>query len=162
MSLVDTETEITKLRNAISKITRKQEDPVSFAVLKIKSLTTSLLFMIDPTAQLSEVTKRASRAAVDALYTLISEEAKTHLTSWKRRCNEMGKVTTLQEYLEAISKIEQSKSCKPTRDFIVPSQLADSDVVANSFLCQIWSAKTKKQIFWFWSISKKLLKYPSV
>ena len=60
LSLVDTETEITKLRNAISKITRKQEDPVSFSVLKMKSLTTSLLFMIDPTAQLSEVTKRAS------------------------------------------------------------------------------------------------------
>ena len=78
LSLVDTETEISKLRSAISKITRKQEDPVSFSVLKMKSLTTSLLFMIDPNAPLSEVTKRASRAAVDALYTLISEEAKSH------------------------------------------------------------------------------------
>ena len=145
LSLVDTETEITKLRNAISKIQRKQEDPVSFAVLKMKSLTTSLLFMIDPSASLAEVTKRASRASIDALYTIISEEAKTHLTAWKRKCNEMGRTTTLQDYLDAVSKIEQSKSCKPARDYIVPSRLADSDVTANSFYAKFGLEKPRSR-----------------
>ena len=59
----------------------------------------------------------------------------------------MGKVTTLQEYLDAISKIEQSRACKPTHDFIVPSRLADSDVVANSFYAKFGLEKPRSRSF---------------
>ena len=133
LSLVDTNSEITKIRCAISKITRKQEEPVSFAVLKLKSLTSSLLFMMDPTATVQNVSQRASRAAIDGLYSLITDEARLQLTSWKRRCNEMAKSCSLQDHLDAIANIEQVPACKPSRDFVVPQRLADSDVTINTF-----------------------------
>ena len=59
----------------------------------------------------------------------------------------MGKVTTLQEYLDAISKIEQSKSCKPSWDFRVPSRLADSDVLANSFYAKFGLQRPRSRSF---------------
>ena len=133
LSLVDTNSEITKIRNAISKITRKQEEPASFSVLKLKSLTSSLLFMMDPTATVQNVSQRSSRAAIDGLYSLITDEARLQLTSWKRRCNEMAKSCTLQDHLDAVANIEQVPSCRPSRDFVVPQRLADCDVTINTF-----------------------------
>ena len=130
---MDTQTEITKIRTAIAKIVRKQEEPVSFSVLKLKSLTSSLLFMIEPTANLNQVSKRSSRAAIDGLYSLVSDAARVQLTSWKRRCNEMAKSCTLQDHLDAISNIEQVVTCKPSRDYLVPARLADSDIMASAF-----------------------------
>ena len=117
LSLVDTQTEITQIRTAIGKIVRKQEEPVSFSVLKLKSLTSSLLFMIELTATLNQVSKRSSQAAIDGPYSLVSEEARAQLTSWKRRCNEMAKSCTLQDHLDAIANIEQVGAGKPHGSF---------------------------------------------
>ena len=143
LSLVDTQTEITKIRIAIGKIVRKQDEPVSFVVLKLKSLTSSLLFMIEPTATLNQVSKRSSRAAIDGLYSLVADEARAQLTSWKRRCNEMAKSCTLQDHLDAIANIETVGACKPTRDYLVPARLADSNVMASAFWTQYGLSKPK-------------------
>ena len=145
LSLVDTQTEITKIRTAIAKIVRKQEEPVSFSVLKLKSLTSSLLFMIEPTATLNQVSKRSSRAAIDGLYSLVSDRARVQLTSWKRRCNEMAKSCTLQDHLDAISNIEQVVACKPSRDYVVPARLADSDIMASAFWTQYGLTKPQNK-----------------
>ena len=145
LSLVDTQTEITKIRTAIGKIVRKQDEPVSFVVLKLKSLTSSLLFMIEPTATLNQVSKRSSHAAIDGLYSLVLDEARAQLTSWKRRCNEMAKSCTLQDHLDAIANIETVGACKPTRDYLVPARLVDSDVMASAFWTQYGLSKPKRK-----------------
>ena len=145
LSLVDTQTEITKIRTAIAKIVRKQDEPVSFSVLKLKSLTSSLMFMIEPTATLFEVSKRSSRAAIDGLYSLVSDAARVQLTSWKRRCNEMAKNCTLQDHLDAIANIEQVVTCKPSRDYLVPARLADSDIMASAFWTQYGLTKPQNK-----------------
>lgn len=133
LSIVDTEQEVSKLRNAILKISRKPEDPISVPVLKMKSLMTSLFYMLDPESTISSVNKRAEKAAIDCLYCLISPECKSWTHSWKRRCSEMSKQVTLLEYLECVSKVEQTPSCKITRELTVPNRLADSDIQVESF-----------------------------
>ena len=110
LSIVDTSQEIAKIRAAILKISRKPEDPISLPVLKMKSLMTSLFFMLDPESTMTNVTKRAERAAIDCFYCLISPECKTWVHSWKRRCQEMNKQVTLLEYLDCVNKTEESPS----------------------------------------------------
>ena len=133
LSIVDTEQEVSKIRLAILKISRKPEDPISLPVLKMKSLMTSLFYMLDPECTINNVNSRAEKAAIDAMYCLISPECKTWVHSWKRRCTEMQKPVTLMEHLECVNKVELTPSCKITRELTVPGRLADSDVQVESF-----------------------------
>ena len=45
----------------------------------------------------------------------------------------MAKSCSLQDHLDAVANIEQVPACKPSRDFVVPQRLADSDVTVNTF-----------------------------
>ena len=57
----------------------------------------------------------------------------------------MAKSCTLQDHLDAISNIEQVGACKPTRDYLVPARLADSDVMASAFWTQYGLTKPKRK-----------------
>ena len=98
-----------------------------------------------PTATLNQVSKRSSRGAIDGLYSLVSDQARVQLTSWKRRCNEMAKSCTLQDHLDTISNIEQVVACKPSRDYLIPARLADSDIMSSAFWTQYGLTKPQKK-----------------
>ena len=133
LSLVDTNAEIAKLRAALAAVTRKTTEPITIAANKLQSLSKTLLFMIQPDLNIEVGKQRAERSTIDGLYSLISENCKVQLSSWKRQCNAMGRTTSLADFLEAIGNIELDANNKPNRDYIVSSRMADVDIAANSF-----------------------------
>ena len=76
LSLVDTSSEVTKIRLALAAIERKQNEPISVSALKVKAMTTSLLFLLQPSAELASIDRRSTRAAQDAIFCLVSEPTK--------------------------------------------------------------------------------------
>ena len=57
----------------------------------------------------------------------------------------MAKSCTLQDHLDAISNIEQVVACKPSRDYLIPARLADSDIMSSAFWTQYGLTKPQKK-----------------
>ena len=128
LNLIDTTAEISKCRVALKNIVRKSEENISIVILKVKAITTSLYFLVSPHASLESITRKSNKAAIEAIYSLISDSTKIALTKWKRRANELDKETSLAEHLECVSSLEQDDGYKITRDMKLPSRFSESDV----------------------------------
>ena len=128
LNLIDTTAEISKCRVALKNIVRKSEENISIVILKVKEITKSLYFLVSPHASLESITRKSNKAAIEAIYSLISDSTKIALTKWKRRANELDKETSLAEHLECVSSLEQDDGYKITRDMKLPSRFSESDV----------------------------------
>ena len=128
LNLIDTTAEIEKCRVALKNIIRKSEENISIVILKVKAITTSLYFLVSPHATLESITRKSNKAAIEAIYSLISDATKAAQTKWKRRANELDKDTSLAEHLECVASLEQDDGYKITRDMKLPSRFGESDV----------------------------------
>ena len=133
LSLVDTSSEVTKIRLALAAIERKQNEPISVSALKVKAMTTSLLFLLQPNAELASIDRRSTRAAQDAIFCLVSEPTRIALTNWKRRTNEMDKKVTLNDVIECVNVTEATPGHQLTRDMKIPERFSQSDVTSSFF-----------------------------
>ena len=88
ISLVNTSAEISKVRIAIKEVYRGENQELIDVVLKIKSLTTTLLFLQNPKAERSTIEKRAVTASIDSIFELINPTVLSYLRSYRQRLSE--------------------------------------------------------------------------
>ena len=136
ISLVNTTHEVSKIREALGQIERKTDESLANAVLKVKSLTNSLLFMLNPSATLEDVDRRSSIQAVDSIFSLVNQQTADHLKGWKRRANEMNRKMSLQETIEAASNFEQMPNGKITSSVCIPDRFSQADLFNSSFFTE--------------------------
>lgn len=133
LTLIDTSSEIKKIRLALANVTRQPKEPLAEAVLKMKALTSSLLFMMNPNSTLAEVDKRSNYAAQDSIYSFVSSKTRALLQNWKRTANQMSKEISLQEFLEAANNFEILPGHGPTEPLSIPDRFSQADLWSNSF-----------------------------
>jgi uncharacterized membrane protein YgcG len=133
LTLIDTSSEIKKIRLALSSVSRQPKEPLAEATLKVKALTSSLLFMMNPSSTLTEVDKRSNYAAQDSIYSFVSPKTRALLQNWKRTANQMSKEITLQEFLEAANNFEILPGHAPTEALSIPDRFSQADLWSNSF-----------------------------
>ena len=133
LALVDTSSEVKKVRIALSSVTRQIKEPLSEATMRVKALTNSLLYMMNPNNTVEEVNKRSDYAAQDSIYSFVTNKTKNLLMQWKRSANQMQKKITLQEFLEAANNFELLPGNAPTDILTIPDRFSQADLWSNSF-----------------------------
>ena len=133
VSLIDTSSEIKKVRKALSEVTRRPGDILADPVLKTKALTATLLWMQNPAETMSVVTRKAEKAAIRAIFCLLEAKTKQQLSVWKRRQNEMKINTTLNQTLEAANNFENVKGFELVSEKTVSQDFSDIDITVHSF-----------------------------
>ena len=133
LTLIDTSSEIKKIRLALSTVSRGPKEPLAEAALKVKALTSSLLFMMNPNSTLEEVDKRSNFAAQDSIYSFVTTKTRALLQNWKRTANQMSKEICLQEFLEAANNFEILPGNAPTEQLSIPDRFSQADLWSNSF-----------------------------
>ena len=133
LTLIDTSSEIKKIRLALSSVSRAPKEPLAEASLKVKALTSSLLFMMNPNSTLAEVDKRSNYAAQDSIYSFVTAKTRALLQNWKRTANQMSKEISLQEFLEAANNFEILPGHAPTESLSIPDRFSQADLWSNSF-----------------------------
>ena len=133
LTLIDTSSEIKKIRLALSSVSRQPKEPLAEASLKVKALTSSLLFMMNPNSTLAEVDKRSNYAAQDSIYSFVSSKTRALLQNWKRTANQMSKEISVQEFLEAANNFEILPGHAPTEVLSIPDRFSQADLWSNSF-----------------------------
>ena len=106
ISLVNTSSEISKVRSAIKEICRNETDELIDVVLKLKSLTTSLLFLVNPKSNRTSVEKRSTSSAVDAIFDLINPTVLGHLRAFKQRIAETSTELDLNALITETVRLE--------------------------------------------------------
>ena len=91
LTLIDTSSEVKKIRMALASVTRQTTEPLAEAALKVKALTSSLLFMMNPNSTLGEVDKMSNYAAQDSIYSFVTTKTRGFLQNLKRTANQMSK-----------------------------------------------------------------------
>ena len=133
LTLIDTSSEIKKIRLALSSVSRGPKEPLAESALKVKALTSSLLFMMNPNSTLEEVDKRSNFAAQDSIYSFVTQKTRALLQNWKRTANQMSKEICLQEFLEAANNFEILPGNAPTETLSIPDRFSQADLWSNSF-----------------------------
>ena len=84
--------------------------------------------MLSPTKEDSLLQKRASRAARDSIFSLLSPPALEKYKSIKLKNNEMGHTMDLQEAISICNKIESVKGYELTTELLLPQKMSQSDL----------------------------------
>ena len=106
ISLVNTSSEISKVRSAIKEICRNETDELIDVILKLKSLTTSLLFLVNPKSNRTSVEKRSNSSAIDAIFDLINPTVLGHLRAFKQRISETSTELDLNALITETVRLE--------------------------------------------------------
>ena len=106
ISLVNTSAEIEKVRNAIREVARSPTDELVDCVMKLKSLTTSLLFLVNPNAERTTIEKRADAVAKDSIFELVNENVLGALRLFKQRSVETERELTLNSLITEAVRLE--------------------------------------------------------
>lgn len=133
VSLIDTSSEVKKVRKALSEVSRKPGEILADPVLKTKALTATLLWMMDPSEAMNVVTRKAEKAGIRAIFCLLEDKTKQQLSVWKRRQNEMKINSTLNQTLEAANNFENVKGFELTSEKTVSQDFSDIDISVHSF-----------------------------
>ena len=133
VSLIDTSSEVKKVRKALSEVSRKPGDILADPVLKTKALTATLLWMMNPTESMNIVTRKAEKAGIRAIFCLLEAKTKQQLSVWKRRQNEMKIDSTLNQTLEAANTFENVKGFELISEKTVSQDFSDIDIAVHSF-----------------------------
>ena len=128
LGLVSSDSEVVKVRRALSNVRRKPGDSLNETVLKVKALTYMLYTMLSPTKEDSLLQKRASRAAMDSIFSLLSPPALEKYKTIKLKNNEMGHTMDLQEAISICNKIESVKGYELTTELLLPEKMSQSDL----------------------------------
>ena len=91
ISLISSDSEVAKVRQALSNVRRKPGESLNEVVLKVQALTYMLYTMLSPTKEDSLIQKRASNTALDALLSLMSSPAVEKYKIVRLKNNEMGR-----------------------------------------------------------------------
>ena len=133
VSLIDTSSEIRKVRRCLQQIKREPGDMLTNPVLKVKSLTATLLWMLKPNENLEIVQRKSDKAAIKSIFQLVENKARTLLSQWKRRQQDMEVETSLNELIEAANNIELLKSHELTETKKLNPDFDEIDISLNSF-----------------------------
>ena len=133
VSLIDTSSEIRKVRKCLQQIKRQPGDILTDPVLKVKSLTATLLWMLKPNENLETVQRKSDKAAIKSIFQLVEGKARTLLSQWKRRQQDMEVDTSLNELIEAANNIELLKSYELTETKKLNPDFDEIDISLNSF-----------------------------
>ena len=133
VSLIDTSSEIRKVRKCLQEINRHPGQALTDPVLKVKSLTATLLWMLKPNESLETVQKKSDKAAIKSIFQLVDSKARTLLSQWKRRQNDMEAETSLNELIEAANNIELLKTYELTDTKKLNPDFDEIDISLNSF-----------------------------
>ena len=133
LTLIDTSSEVKKIRIALASVKREPNEPLAEASLKVKALTSSLLFMMNPNSTLADVDKRSNYAAQDSIYSFVTAKTRGFLQNWKRTANQMSKEITLQEFLKAANNFELLPGNGLSESMSIPDRFSQADLWSNSF-----------------------------
>ena len=78
---------------------RSPTDELVDCVMKLKSLTTSLLFLVNPNAERTTIEKRADAVAKDSIFELVNENVLGALRIFKQRSVETERELTLNSLI---------------------------------------------------------------
>ena len=133
VSLIDTSSEIRKVRKCLQQIKREPGDMLTDPVLKVKSLTATLLWMLKPNENLETIQRKSDKAAIKSIFQLVENKSRTLLSQWKRRQQDMEVETSLNELIEAANNIELLKSHELTETKKLNPDFDEIDISLNSF-----------------------------
>ena len=133
VSLIDTSSQIKMVRKELANVKRKPGDALAQAVLKVKSLTASLLWMLSPTDDIIKVTRKADKAAIRCIGSLLEDKTRAQFNGWVRKNIEMEAKKSLNEHLEAANMFENIKGYELCSEKHVREEVSDIDLQVNSF-----------------------------
>ena len=93
ISLISSDSEVMKVRQALSNVRRKPGDSLNEVVLKVQALSYMLYTMLSPSKEDSLIQRRASHTAMDAILSLLSPRllkntrlSGSKIMKWDIRC----------------------------------------------------------------------------
>ena len=128
ISLVSSDSEVVKVRKALSNVRRKPGENLNEVVLKVQALSYMLYTMLQPSKEDTLIQKRASRTAMDSIFSLLSPPALEKYKSVKLKNNEMGHKMNLKEAISICNKIESVKGYELTTELLLPQKISQSDL----------------------------------
>ena len=128
ISLISSDSEVAKVRQALSNVRRKPGESLNEVVLKVQALTYMLYTMLSPTKEDSLIQKRASNTALDALLSLMSPPAVEKYKIVRLKNNEIGHTMSLKEAISICNKIESVRGFELTSEILLPQKISQSDL----------------------------------
>ena len=128
ISLVSSDSEVVKVRKALSNVRRKPGESLNEVVLKVQALSYMLYTMLSPSKEDTLIQKRASRTAMDSIFSLLSPPAVEKYKSIKLKNNEMGHKMNLKEAISICNKIESVRGFELTTELLLPQKISQSDL----------------------------------
>ena len=132
IGLVNTAAEVEKVRAALQSVSREPGCELMDAVLKIKSLTTTLLLLSTPTQSKLKIEKRSSRIAMDSIMDFVSPKVQDHLRAFKQRSAEVDRLVDINMLVSEALKLESTFG-KPAGSMIVSEKAKHIDSLSAYF-----------------------------
>ena len=89
VSLIDTSSQVKLVRKELSQVSRKPGESIASVALKVKSLTASLLWMLEPSAEMSKISRKSDKASVRSIPSFLEQKTRKQFNTWSRRNIEM-------------------------------------------------------------------------
>ena len=128
ISLISSDSEVVKVRKALSNVRRKPGDSLNEVVLKVQALSYMLYTMLSPSKEDSLIQRRASHTAMDAIFSLLSPPAVEKYKTVRLKNNEMGHKMSLKEAISICNKIESVRGFELTSELLLPQKISQSDL----------------------------------
>ena len=126
--MISSDSEVAKVRQALSNVRRKPGESLNEVVLKVQALTYMLYTMLSPTKEDSLIQRRASNTAMDAILSLMSSPAVEKYKTVRLKNNEMGHSMSLKEAISICNKIESVRGYELTSEILLPQKISQSDL----------------------------------
>ena len=132
ISLVNTPAEVQKVREALKKVSRETNSELIDVILKIKSLTSSLLLLNNPKADRQKIEKRSGNAAIDAIFDFVNPQVQEGLRIFKQRCSETDREISINSMVSEVLRLEH-KYGRPTENKFVSQKIQHTDSLSSYF-----------------------------
>ena len=126
IGLVNTAAEVEKVRTALQNVSREPGCDLMDAVLKVKSLTTTLLLLSTPMQSKYKIEKRSNRIAMDAVFDFVATKVQDGLRAFKQRSAEVDRLVDINMLVAEALKLE-SLHGKPVGSMMVSEKAKHVD-----------------------------------
>ena len=132
ISLVNTPSEVQKVREALKKISREPSTELIDSILKVKSLTSTLLLLNNPKSDRQRIDKRSTTAALDAIFDLVNNQVQEGLRMFKQRATETERDVTINSLVSEALRLEAIHG-KPQESKYVSQKIQHADSLSSYF-----------------------------
>ena len=132
ISLVNTPSEVQKVREALKKISREPTTELIDSVLKVKSLTSTLLLLNNPKSDRQRIDKRSTTAALDCIFDMVNIQVQEGLRIFKQRATETEREVTINSMVSEALRLETIHG-KPTENKYVSQKIQHADSLSSYF-----------------------------